>query len=44
MFAPPTALLLGIVGVIRDAAKGFAIAALVISGLTLSVWLLPLFA
>ncbi len=43
MFAPPTAVILGIVGLCRDESKRFAIAAVVIGAGTCSLWLLPLF-
>ena len=41
MFAPPLALVFGIIGVIKDASKKYAVAGLVISGLTCLLWLVP---
>ena len=41
MFGPPVALLLSAVGLFVDESKGWATAGLVISGITLSLWLLP---
>ena len=41
MFASPLALITGIMGLRRDEPKKYAIAGLVIAGLTCSLWLLP---
>lgn len=41
MFAPPLALITGVVGLLRDDSKKYATAGLVIGGLTCTLWLLP---
>lgn len=42
MVAPPSALICSVVGLVKDRSKGYAIAGLVISGLTCALWLLAL--
>jgi hypothetical protein len=39
--APPAAIVFGIVGLIKDSSKKYAIAALVIAGLAVLFWLVP---
>ena len=41
MFAPPIAFVVSLVGLVQDESKKYAIAGLTVSGLTLSLWLLP---
>ena len=43
MVAPPLAVLASIVALLKDKSKGYAIAGLVIGGLTCSLWLLAAF-